>query len=174
MDKRGGLSTSDKLAFVDSAGEVVDIDGRLYGCTVRRSECELLCAHKSSYPRWCKNCSVYLSQLRVAKFAYILSMLLHAQFLLSWLLRALRGVIECQPGLVIFNQTVDASNCFLGLCACIERLQLCHEDTWQSTSMVAKSIVLNGSLTEVSMTAEGKSVSNSRSLCNIHWIYPVR
>ena len=51
VDKRGGLSTSDKLAFVDSAGEVVDIDGRLYGRTVRRSDCELLCAHKSSYPR---------------------------------------------------------------------------------------------------------------------------
>jgi len=34
VDKRGGLSTSDKLAFVDSAGEVVDIDGRLYGRTV--------------------------------------------------------------------------------------------------------------------------------------------
>ena len=38
-----------------------------------------------------------------------MSLLLHARFALSQLLQALRGVIECQPGLVIFNRTVGFS-----------------------------------------------------------------
>ena len=38
-----------------------------------------------------------------------MALLLHVRFSLSYLLRALRGVVECQRGIAIFNQTVDFS-----------------------------------------------------------------
>ena len=44
VEKRGGSSAGKKVAFVDSEGEVVDVDGRMYGRTVRRCDCELLSA----------------------------------------------------------------------------------------------------------------------------------
>jgi len=47
----------------------------------------------------------------------------------------------------------------------IEQLQLCHKNV---TALSFGKKVL------CSMAAEGKSVSNSRSLCNIHWIYPAQ
>ena len=66
-NKRCGSSASGKVAFVDSEVEVMDINGRMYGRTVRRSDCELLCPPNSSRPKRCRNCMQYRSQLRVAK-----------------------------------------------------------------------------------------------------------
>ena len=67
VEKRGGSSAGKKVAFVDSEGEVVDVDGRMYGRTVRRCDCELLCEPSSSNPKRCKNCCQYRVQLRIAK-----------------------------------------------------------------------------------------------------------
>ena len=38
VKKRGGSSAGVKDAFVDSEVEIVDVDGRMYGRTVRRSD----------------------------------------------------------------------------------------------------------------------------------------
>ena len=53
---------------MDSEVEVVDVDGCMYGRTVRRNDCELLCIPNSTHPKRCKMCSEYRSQLQVAKY----------------------------------------------------------------------------------------------------------
>ena len=68
VNKQGGSSAGSKVAFVDSEVEVVDVDGCMYGRTVRRNDCELLCTPNSTHPKRCKMCSEYRSQLRVAKY----------------------------------------------------------------------------------------------------------
>ena len=60
-------ASGNKAAYVDSEVEVIDVDGQMYGRTVRRSDCELLCTPSSSHPKRCKNCSQYRSHLRVTK-----------------------------------------------------------------------------------------------------------
>ena len=58
VSKRGGATTGKNgrtVAFVDCVGEVTDVDGQVYGQTVRTTECELLCTPKSA-------CSIHTMQ----------------------------------------------------------------------------------------------------------------
>ena len=58
VSKRGGTTTGKNgrtVAFVDCVGEVTDVDGQVYGQTVRTTECELLCTPKSA-------CSIHTMQ----------------------------------------------------------------------------------------------------------------
>ena len=51
LNKRSGSSAGSKVAFVDSEVEVVDVDGCMYGRTVRRNDCELLCLPNTTHPK---------------------------------------------------------------------------------------------------------------------------
>ena len=68
LNKWSGSSADSKVAFVDSEVEVVDVDGSMYGWTVRRNDCELLCLPNTTHPKQSKMCTEYHSQLRVAKY----------------------------------------------------------------------------------------------------------
>ena len=68
MSKRGGATTGNNgrtIAFVDCVGEVTDVDGQVYGQTVRTTECKLLCTPKSAVSTRCKSCRQYRAQLYV-------------------------------------------------------------------------------------------------------------
>ena len=70
VSKRGGATTGKNgrtVAFVDCVGEVTDVDGQVYGQTVRTTECELLCTPKSAVSTRCKSCRQYRKQLHAIK-----------------------------------------------------------------------------------------------------------
>ena len=67
VSKRGGATTGKNgrtVAFVDCVGEVIDVDGQVYGQTTK---CELLCTPKSAVSTRCKSCRQYRAQLRATK-----------------------------------------------------------------------------------------------------------
>ena len=63
--KLKGAGGAGDVAFID-ASPVVDTTGKVYDCTVRRIDCELLCERSGQYPLRCNSCQPYRSTLRSA------------------------------------------------------------------------------------------------------------
>ena len=67
-NKRGGSVRGERGCGVDKAliehTPVVDVDGQIYACTVRRKDCDLLCSRISANPTRCSNCQEFRCTLR--------------------------------------------------------------------------------------------------------------
>ena len=62
-EMKGARGLGDTVAYVDNS-PAVDAGGKLYQCTVRRVDCDVLCERTGQYPSRCKTCQAFRSTLR--------------------------------------------------------------------------------------------------------------
>lgn len=60
---KGERGHGDTVSFIDDTA-VIDSEGRSYSCSVRRTDCEMICERKGIYPTRCKTCNSYRDTLR--------------------------------------------------------------------------------------------------------------
>lgn len=60
---KGERGHGDTVAFIDNTA-VIDSAGKSYSCSVRRTDCEVICECNGIYPTRCKTCNSYRDTLR--------------------------------------------------------------------------------------------------------------